>query len=147
MKVLVIEAREGKIVESRVIDGDYYEIVRSVAREAMDKWDPAQSDFIAVSDKWEFNLEPMSEDMRRRLEELGLIGVGEDGTRTALIPVYTISYDNKMIDEDNYQEKGLYMIVPYIDEAMKTVFESEAADLTGEPIGIPPGIEEEEEEE
>jgi hypothetical protein len=131
VKIVVIEARQGRIVESRIVDGDFYEVTKSVAREALEKWRPEASDFVAVKDVWTIDLSGESTSIASRLEELGLVTV-VNGRRVAQIPVYTISYDNEMISDENYKEKGLYMIVPYIDDDFKSVFESEAAELTSE---------------
>ncbi len=131
MKVIVIEAQRGRVVESRVVEGDFYSVAKSVAREALEKWRPESSDFVAVKDVWTIDLSGEPTGIASKLEELGLVTV-INGKRVAQIPVYTISYDNEMISEDNYQERGLYMIVPYVDDDFKSLFESEAAELTSE---------------
>ncbi len=132
VKILVIESKNGKIIESQILEGDYFEIVKQIAQEALKKWSPDSSDFVAVRDVWDIELdETITESLKKRFEELKLI-VEEEGKKIARIPVYTISYDNRMLGTEDYMEKGIYMIVPFIDEQLKDIFETEAADLTAE---------------
>ncbi len=132
LKVLVIESRNGRILESRIVEDDYFKVVKEVTREALEKWSPDRSDLVAVRDVWDIEVdETIGEELRKKFEELGLL-VKEGSKEIAKIPVYTISYDNKMFSPEDYAERGLYMVVPYIDEELKNIFEAEAADLTSE---------------
>lgn len=145
MKVLSIRAERGKVVQSEVVDGDLREVVKRKALEAMNEWDPATSDFIVLKDDRELEfplpLKPEIVDLFRDLGELGSLGRTKDKA-VARFPVYTISFENRMVSEDKYVEYKIYLLAPYINEDVRTELEAEAQDITTEKQG-PEGIEEE----
>lgn len=136
-RIIVVRAEHGEVRESRIVDGDFQTVVRDVARRALEEWDPLASDFIVLKDVREIELEaPMGE-----LAELGNIvelEVSEEGVR-ARFPVVTISFDNRMVSEDKYEEHKVYILAPYVSEELKTVVEAEAAEITS-PVEEPGGI-------
>ena len=136
-KVLIVHARLGEILESRVVEGDIYEIVKEVAREALEKWDPRRSDFVAMRFDKEWTLlgdEP--ESLVRELEELGLVRE-KDGRRVAVVPFFQVSYDTwtgLINGKEQVVARATYYITLYIDEAYRLEVERDAADLTAEAL-------------
>ncbi|MCE4616650.1 MAG: DUF2286 domain-containing protein [Aeropyrum sp.] len=140
MKVAVIRAEEGRIEESLVFEARLEETVKDIARHAMEEWNPAKSDFIVIKDNLEVTIagEPV-EEVITQLEEQGRIVRSESGIK-ALIPIYYISFDTEMVDEDNYADKKIYLIAPLVYEGLKEELESHAAQLTSPPSKGTPGI-------
>ncbi|MCE4604746.1 MAG: DUF2286 domain-containing protein, partial [Aeropyrum sp.] len=79
------------------------------------------------------------EEVITQLEEQGRIVRSESGIK-ALIPIYYISFDTEMVDEDNYADKKIYLIAPLVYEGLKEELESHAAQLTSPPSKGTPGI-------
>ncbi len=143
--VLVIRAEEGRIVEKRIVEGDLVEVVKNVAREAFEEWDPADSDFLVIRDFKEVDLpfESITPELFDLLRDYGLTKKEVDGELRAAftLPVYTISFDNEMIGDEMSLERKIYMIVPHTIDEVDAIFEKLAADITS-PQSVLEGIEE-----
>jgi hypothetical protein len=146
LKVLTIRAERGKIIKSEVVDGDLKDLVKRKAQEAMNEWDPETSDFIVLKDNRELELPlPLKPELVDLFRSIGNISRTKDKA-IGSFPVYTISFENRMLGEDKYVEYKIYLLAPYINDDVKTELEAEAQDITTEKEG-PEGIEEEGEEE
>ncbi|MFP3309606.1 MAG: DUF2286 domain-containing protein [Acidilobus sp.] len=146
MKVLTIRAERGKIIKSEVVDGNLKDLVKRKAQEAMNEWDPETSDFIVLKDNRELELPlPLKPELVDLFRSIGNISRTKDKA-IGSFPVYTISFENRMLSEDKYVEYKIYLLAPYINDDVKTELEAEAQDITTEKEG-PEGIEEEGEEE
>lgn len=147
MKVLSIRAERGRIVESTVLDGDLADIVKRKAEEALREWDPGTSDFIVLKDNRELELQlPLKPELVDLFRSVGSLSRTKDKA-IGTFPVYTISFENRMISEDQYVEYKIYLLAPYINDDVKTELEAEAQDITTEkeaPEGIKEGEGEEE---
>ncbi len=130
MKFLIVEANRGKIVQSRIVEGEFQDIVKETVKEAVEKWNPLDSDFVAVRDDREWTLrgdEP--DELLKELEESGVLNV-EDNKVVARVPYYLISYENRSKGMEYYEELGVYVVTAYIDEEYRLLVEEDAADLT-----------------
>lgn len=146
MKVLTIRAERGKIIKSEVVDGDLKDLVKRKAQEAMNEWNPETSDFIVLKDNRELELPlPLKPELVDLFRSIGNISRTKDKA-IGSFPVYTISFENRMLSEDKYVEYKIYLLAPYINDDVKTELEAEAQDITTEKEG-PEGIKEEGEEE
>ncbi len=142
MKVVVIRSERGRITEKSVVEGKIEDIVKDAARKALEEWDPANSDFIAIKDLREVELDlPLNPDLVDFLREYGSLHRVKDKA-VVRIPTYTISFDNVMVSEDRYIENKIYLIAPYINDDLTVDLESMAAEYTAEKTAAP-GIEEE----
>lgn len=142
MKVLAIRAERGKVVQDEVVEGDLKEIVKRKAAEALSEWDPETSDFIVLRDEREIELPlPLKPELVDLFRSIGSLSRTKDKA-IARFPIYTISFENRMVSEDKYVEYKIYMLAPYIDEDIKTELEAEAQDITTEKEA-PEGIKEE----
>lgn len=143
MKVTVIRAEYGKIVESDVVEGDLYQIAKEEARRALDEWKPESSDFVVARDYREIEIKlPMPPELYDMLRDIGA-GISKVGDKALTsIPIILISYDSEMISEEEYQENKIILIAPYLGEQVKLDLENEAASITA-PSEKPQGIEEE----
>lgn len=142
MKVAVVRAEHGRVEESLVFDARLEETVKDIARQAMDEWDPRRSDFIIIKDNLEVTVTgTMLEDVAQELEAEGRLARGDSQVK-ALIPVYYISFDTEMVDEDNYVDRKVYIIAPLLYDSFKDELEAHAAQLTSPPPKGPSGIRE-----
>ncbi len=129
-KILVIRAEMGRVVESKVVEGDLYEVVKRYVSLASLEWDPKVSDFVVIREDLTVDVETgIDQDTLESLVAYGFLKSSESG-REVRVPVYTISFDNRSLDEDVYVENKIYMITVYVSEDLKTFLESEAASLT-----------------
>ncbi|MCE4602086.1 MAG: DUF2286 domain-containing protein [Desulfurococcales archaeon] len=141
VKVLVLRSEKGRITEKEVVEGDLLDVVRSVAKRALEEWDPANSDFIALKDLKEVELElPLRPDVVDLLREYGSLARA-GGKAVGQMPVFTISFDNMMVGEDKIIENKIYLIAPHLGEDIETELEAMAAEYTAEREEAP-GIEE-----
>ena len=143
--ILVIRAEEGRVVEKRIVEGDLVEVVKQVAREAFEEWDPAGSDFLVIRDFKEIDIpfESVTPELFDVLRDYGITKKEVEGELRAsfTLPVYTISFENEMIGDEMSLEKKIYMIVPHIMDEVDAIFEKLAADITS-PQAVLEGIEE-----
>ncbi len=135
-KVLVIRAEMGRITESRIVEGELYEVLKNYVSIALSEWDPGVSDFVVIRE--DLNVEVESALNQEILESLRTYGSlkESEGVLEARIPVYTISFDNRSLGEEMYVENKIYVISLYINEDIRVLLESEAASITVQ--GTPP---------
>ncbi len=144
LKVVVIRAEYGKIVESDIVEGDLFDIVKEEARQALEAWKPETSDFVVARDFREIEIKlPIPPELYDRLREMGIPLSRAGDKAVASIPIVLISYDSEMITEEEYQENKIILIAPYLSEEVKMDLENEAAGITS-PSEKPEGIIEEE---
>ncbi len=142
MKVLTIRAERGRVVQDEVVDMDLRELVKRKAAEALSEWDPETSDFIVLKDEREVELPlPLKPELVDLFRSIGSLSRTKDKA-IGRFPIYTISFENRMISEDKYVEYKIYMLAPYIDDDIKAELEAEAQDITTEKEA-PGGIKEE----
>lgn len=140
MKTLIVRAESGRVVESSVVEEPLEEAAKRVAREALEEWNPATSEFVVLRDVEEVTIKlPIPGDLYDELRKYGLRKKGESEAAIDL-PYYTISFDNQRIGDD-YIENKVYVIAPYINEDFKTWVEVLASSIVGEKEA-PEGIEE-----
>ncbi|MDP8003355.1 MAG: DUF2286 domain-containing protein [Caldisphaera sp.] len=142
MKVLIIRAEKGSIISSEIKDGEIAKIVKNKSEDAMKEWNPELSDFIVLKDEREVDFPlPLKPELVDIMRNIGSLSRTSDKA-IARFPIYTISFENMMISEDNYVEHKIYLIAPYINDDIKIELEKEATEITTEKTG-PEGIEEE----
>ncbi|MGC9133833.1 MAG: DUF2286 domain-containing protein [Caldisphaera sp.] len=146
MKVIIIRSEMGKIISSELVEGELDQIIKKKSEDAMKEWNPEISDFIVLRDVRELELPlPLNPELVDILRNVGTLSRTSEKA-IARFPIYTISFENMMIGEDNYVEHKIYLISPYINEDIKTELEKEAVEITTEKVS-PEGIEEGEDEE
>jgi hypothetical protein len=129
-RILVIRAEMGKVVESKVVEGELYEVVRGYVSSASLEWDPRVSDFVVIKEDLETDVGDLPDrDTLESLTKYGSIEKVETGYRVR-IPVYTISFDNRSLKEDVYVENKVYVISVYVNDDLRALLESEAASIT-----------------
>ncbi len=144
LKVLVVRSEEGAVTESRIVEGEFFEVVKQVASEAFREWDPSTSDFIVMRDYIQVEVSlPLDPGLFDFLRDYGQLARGQGGKEASIIfPFFTISFDNEMIDEENFVDKKIYIVAPYVNDDVKIDIESEAARMTSakeKPAGIVEG--------
>ena len=129
-KILVIRAEEGKVVEDNVIEGDMAETVRQVASRALREWEPRDSDFVIVREKYRVTVDlPLSSEDYDRYSKYGLRRTS-GGQAEFEIPVYLVSFANEWSGED-YRDRKIYVVAVYIDDKLRKEMADWAAESTG----------------
>ena len=140
MRILVVRAEEGRIVESEVTEGEFRKVLRGVVERALQEWDEASSDFLVVRDEQdiEVNPEDIGSDELEELSRITRIERGPSGFKIKL-PIYMISFDNK-IEGDSYIDNRIYVITPLVYDELKDIIEADAAHYTAPDKPQPRGI-------
>jgi len=129
-KILVIRSEDGEIVESKVVEGSFYSVLKDVTRALIDLWDAANSGFVVLRDYKVFEaplpLDPEVYDLVRRYGSPTRSG----GKALLTIPVYTISYDYREGAGEQYSERKLCVVTLYLNEAQREVLEEDAKLIT-----------------
>jgi len=140
LKTIYIRAEKGKVVETTMFEDRPENVVKEAAREALEEWDPSLSEFVVLKDEERVTLElPLP----KELEEIIKDFVVEKKNEKEIViryPYYTISFDNRKINED-YIEYKIIIIGPYINDDFTAWLETLAADIVSEH-NPPKGIEE-----
>ena len=143
MRILVIRAEEGSIVEKKYVEGDLAEVAKRIAAKALEEWNPETSDFVVLRDQRDVEIPPALVNPKNFdvLREFNLRREKtEEGSQAIItVPLYTISFDNISIGDEAFIEKKIYLIVPSVMEEIDVLFEQLAADITS-PHSPPEGI-------
>ena len=130
-KILIVHANEGKLLESKIIEGNLEDIVKEFAKKVLEKWDPLTSDFVIVRDKYEASVKlPLTKEQYKILSRFNLRRTGE-GMASFDIPIYVISYENVWLGDD-YLDKKIYLISVYVNEEIRKELENWAVEATKE---------------
>jgi hypothetical protein len=140
LKVVYIRAENGRVVETNVVEDEIENVVKGAAKEALEEWDPKVSEFVVLKDEEEVTIKlPIPEDLANELKRFGF---KKKNKEEAIIryPYYTISFDNRKVNED-YVEYKIILIAPYINDDFTAWLETLAAEIVSEKE-VPEGIEE-----
>ncbi len=128
-KIAVIASENGKAKILEEHEGNISEIVRHIARKALEIWDNEKSDFIIIRDRYpvEINL-PITKD---EYEVYSKYNLRRTSSKTALfeLPVYIISYDNEW-REENYKDYKVLIVVPNVGDNIIKEIINWAAEMT-----------------
>ncbi|AWR97619.1 DUF2286 domain-containing protein [Acidianus sulfidivorans JP7] len=145
MKVLVLKSENGKVTSEKIVDGNLGDVVRNTAIEALKEWNDLTSDFIIMKDSQEARLPlPLKPSVYEEVKNL--LTAKEKSAAILKLPIYIISYDNVWQEED-FQDKKVYVITYYINDEIKKDINAYAADVTSENKEDTKSDEETEEEE
>ena len=130
MRVAVIRSEMGRVVESMVLEGSVYDVVKDITRHVMDEWDPGRSDFLVMRDNRKVTIlgEP-DEAALRELEAEGRVERLPNAVEVYL-PIFVISFDNEFLDEEDYVDNKVYVIAPLVADGLREEMEVYAAELT-----------------
>ena len=140
MRILVVRAEEGRIVESEIAEGEFRRVLRSVVERALKEWDEVNSDFLVVRDEQDVEVGPenIGSDELEELSRITRIERGPSGFRIKL-PIYMISFENK-IEGDSYIDSRIYVVTPLVYDELKDIIETDAAHYTAPDKPQPRGI-------
>ncbi len=140
-KVIVVLSEEGNVKEKNVIEGSLDNVVRKVAEKALKMWDPLSSDFTVIKSFLELRYRlPIDPDLYDRLLELGLEMMREGNELIVKLPVFTISFDNKWVD-DTYMDRKMYVIAPVLDDESIAQIVEYASEATKAPKRVSGSLE------
>ncbi len=138
-KTLVVKAVRGGGVESELVDKRFSVIVKEVAARALEEWNPLKSDFTAIRDDRDVEIDlPLDPKLYDLLKNLNLTKVSEDKAVFTL-PVFVISYDSEWVSTEDYIDNKVYIVSIYVNDEIKRLVEQVAMDL----VSKEPGEEEE----
>ena len=140
MKVAVVRAEHGRVVESYEFEATLEDIVKDIVRQVVEEWKPEESDLLVTRESREITVAgEVEEGVVRELEEKGLVA-REGGSLKALVTIYYIYFDVKLEEEsEEYVSNKVYVIAPLVAKEFKYELEREAASWTAwgeEPSGI-----------
>ncbi|ARM76326.1 DUF2286 domain-containing protein [Acidianus manzaensis] len=130
MKILVLKSESGKITSEKIVDGNLGDVVRATATEALKEWNDLTSDFIIMKDSQEARV-PLPLKPSFYEEVKNLLAAKEKSVAILKIPIYIVSYDNIWQEED-FQDRKVYVITYYINDEIKKDINAYAADVTSE---------------
>jgi hypothetical protein len=138
-KTLVVKAVRGGNVESELVEKRFSVVVKEVAAKALEEWNPLKSDFTAIRDDRDVEIDlPLDPKLYDLLKNLDLTKVSEDKAVFTL-PVFVISYDSEWISTEEYVDNKVYVVSIYVNDEIKELVEQVAKDL----VSKEPGEEEE----
>jgi len=152
-KCVVLTAHSGKIKKKEIVEGALEDVVKAVGRDLLtNEWLPTFSDFMILRDSIEVELKVGQDREAISLyKEFGLKRTGKD-VLTATLPIFLIVYESLKVSEDNYHDRGVAVVAPYIRDDDVKMLEELLEETTRKPTlkeieeGEKLEIEEEEEE-
>lgn len=137
-QILIIRAREGKILSKSKQEGEIKEIVRKTVMDALSLWSVDNADFTVIRDpEYPVNAKaPISKEQYELYSKYELQRTS--GGVVFYLPVYIISFDNEYL-EDNYLDKEVFVVAPALDQLTENVVGELAQESTSP---TPPGEDE-----
>jgi hypothetical protein len=131
---LVVQCDDGNISLNSVVQGDFIEVVKKEVNRAVGLWKPTDSDFMVFSTQNEAQLDaPLSKDM---LDKVKLYSPARRGDKIVFnLPVYVISYKIQQESQNEYRDRSVIVVAPYINEDLKLQVEQWSKELTTEKLG------------
>ncbi|BBD71722.1 hypothetical protein HS1genome_0111 [Sulfodiicoccus acidiphilus] len=128
MKILLLKSERGRVTSEQLMEGELRAAVTSVAKKALEEWDVDKSDFVILKDVHEIRKKlPLSPSLYEVISKY--LKGKEQGEALAEVPVYIISFDNDWEEED-FKDRSVYLIAPYLDEESKNEMKEYAEELT-----------------
>lgn len=127
---IVILSIKGRVVEEKVVDKKFIDVVKEVARKALEKWDPSRSGFDVIPYEYEIEkplpLKPEEVDIVMKLNPVRI------RDRVVIkLPLFIISYKNYKLEEHTIDEE-VYVVAPYISDEYMSIVERIAIYATSE---------------
>lgn len=114
MKILVVQAEEGKVKDKQVLEGKLENVLKDTVIKALNIWDPQRSDLVVVKHKHEVGIQlPLKREQYELYSQFNLRRVGDKAIFE--IPIYVVSYENEWV-EDSIRDSKVFVVAPYIDE-------------------------------
>ncbi len=130
---LVIHCDDGVISSNSIVRGTIEEVVKKEVAKATELWRPIESDFMVFSTTSEGQLDaPLSKDV---LEKVKPYSPQRRGDKVAFnLPIYVISYKIQQVSENEYKDRCVVVVAPYINDELKGQVEQWSKELTTERL-------------
>ncbi|PSN84585.1 hypothetical protein B9Q13_02895 [Candidatus Marsarchaeota G2 archaeon ECH_B_SAG-G16] len=126
---LVIYCSDGKITKEQIVSGDLDKVVKEHVVKALELWQPNESDFMVFMTKNEAELSaPLSKELLERVRAYAPVRKGDKVMFD--LPVYVISYKIEQRSQNEYKDRAIIMISPYINEELKRQVEEWSKEFT-----------------
>ncbi|MEM1645395.1 MAG: DUF2286 domain-containing protein [Ignisphaera sp.] len=144
MKILIVRAEEGNIVDKQLTEGELEQILKEVVIKALELWNPQHSDLVVVKHKHEVGLPlPLKKEQYEMYARFNLRRIGDKAVFE--IPIYVVSYENEWIEE-NIRDSKVFIVAPYVDETTASNIIELAKNITSAEVELEESEEELEEE-
>ncbi len=128
MRMLVVRAENGKIVETTTYEGDLKKVLKEVISKALELWDPEKSDLVVMRHNQDINVKlPITPQQFERYSQFNLRRAGNVAIFT--VPVYVISFENEWSGE-SLRDTKVFVVAPYVDEIVESAVKQLAVEIT-----------------
>ncbi|MEM0121392.1 MAG: DUF2286 domain-containing protein [Thermoprotei archaeon] len=129
---LVIHCKDGKIVNESVRQKDIVDAIKEELINTVNEWNPKDSDLMVFSTQNEAQVSaPLT---KQTLELLKPFSPTRQGDKVVFnLPIYVISYKIERLSENEFRDRAVVIVAPYINEELKSQLETWSVELTGEP--------------
>ncbi|MCX8205237.1 MAG: DUF2286 domain-containing protein [Candidatus Nezhaarchaeota archaeon] len=129
MRLIVARSSMGGVKEAEVVEGELSEVVKRVVLRALEMWDMRESDFIVMRDRYVTSVKlPLTKEQYEEYSKYELRRVSSSEAEVR-VPIYVVSYSNEWRG-DNYIDKEVFIIAPYINEAQLEEIKELASNAT-----------------
>ena len=114
-QIMIVRAKEGQLVSKNRVEGEFKEIVKKTVLDALSLWLMDSADFTVIRDP-QYPIEtkaPITKE-QHDLYSKHELQRASNGSVVFHVPVYIISFDNVYM-EDNYMDREVLVVAPYID--------------------------------
>lgn len=134
MRLIIARSKEGETKEVEVVEGGLHEVVRKVVLRALEMWNLEESDFIVMRDRYVTSVKlPLTKEQYEEYSKYELRRVSSSEAEVR-VPIYIISYSNEWRG-DNYVDKEVFIVAPYINETQLEEVKELASSATAEDKG------------
>jgi len=128
MKILVVRAEYGKIVETYVKEGELVQVLKETVMRTLNLWNPEKSDLIVMKHSQDINVKiPITPQQFECYKRFNLRRAGNVAIFT--IPVYVISFENEWSGE-SLRDTKVFIVAPYVDEIVENAVKQLASEIT-----------------
>ncbi|PSN84785.1 hypothetical protein B9Q03_12890 [Candidatus Marsarchaeota G2 archaeon OSP_D] len=126
---MVIHCKDGNIINESVKQKDIVEAVKEELIGTVKEWNPKESDLMVFSTQNEAQVSaPLT---KETLELLKPFSPTRQGDKVVFnMPIYVISYKIEHLSENEFRDRAVVIIAPYINEELKSQLESWSVELT-----------------
>jgi len=114
-QIMIVRAKEGQLVSKNRVEGEFKEIVKKTVLDALSLWLMDSADFTVIRDP-QYPIEAKAPITKEQYDLYSKheLQRASNGSVVFHVPVYIISFDNVYM-EDNYMDREVLVVAPYID--------------------------------
>jgi hypothetical protein len=115
-QIMIVRAKEGKLVSKNREEGEFKEVVKKTVLDALSLWLLDSADFTVIRDP-QYPVEAKAPITKEQYDLYSKYDLqrATNGSVMFHVPVYIISFDNVYV-EDNYMDREVFVVAPYVDQ-------------------------------